>query len=93
MFDPFVCNGLLMAHVKAVKDLVSTRQVFDEMPHRNLVCCWTSLISGYARLGLAEKALKLFMVMLKENLQPESDTMVTAEDMEAYRMKRWKHTG
>ncbi|XP_020554410.1 uncharacterized protein LOC105176521 isoform X2 [Sesamum indicum] len=44
-------------------------------------------------LGLAEKALKLFMVMLKENLQPESDTMVTAEDMEAYRMKRWKHTG
>ncbi|KAK4401716.1 Pentatricopeptide repeat-containing protein [Sesamum angolense] len=75
MFNPFVCNGLLMAHVKAVKDLVSARQVFDEMPDRNLVCCWTSLISGYARLGLAEESLKLFMVMLKENLRPESDTM------------------
>ncbi|KAL2254589.1 UNVERIFIED_CONTAM: Pentatricopeptide repeat-containing protein, chloroplastic [Sesamum indicum] len=77
MFDPFVCNGLLMAHVKAVKDLVSARQVFDEMPDRNFVCCWTSLISGYARLGLAEEALKLFMVMLKENLRPENDTMVS----------------
>ncbi|KAI3445920.1 hypothetical protein Pfo_002585 [Paulownia fortunei] len=76
MYDSFVCNGLLMVYVKAVKDLRSARQLFDEMPARNLVCCWTSLISGYAKLGLAEEALKLYITMLKENLRPESDTMV-----------------
>ncbi|KAL8554648.1 hypothetical protein ACS0TY_002731 [Phlomoides rotata] len=75
--DAIVCNGLLMVYARAVKDLNSARQVFDEMPDRNLVSCWTSLISGYARAGLAEEALKTFLIMLKGNLQPETDTMVS----------------
>nr|AYM00843.1 pentatricopeptide repeat protein [Salvia miltiorrhiza] len=74
--DPLVCNGLLMVYAKAVKDLSSARKVFDEMPDRNLVSCWTSLISGYARIGFTGDALELFVIMLKENLCPESDTMV-----------------
>ncbi|KAL6525954.1 hypothetical protein OROHE_015478 [Orobanche hederae] len=78
MCDSFVCNGLLMVYTRVVKDLSSARQVFDEMPDRNLVSCWTSLISGYARLGLAEEALKLFVIMLKENFRPENDTMISA---------------
>ncbi|KAK6159250.1 hypothetical protein DH2020_006564 [Rehmannia glutinosa] len=78
MCDSFVCNGLLMVYARVVKDLGSARQVFDEMPDRNLVSCWTSLISGFARLGLAEEALKLFIIMLKEkNLQPDNNTMVS----------------
>ncbi|KAH6773117.1 hypothetical protein C2S51_011521 [Perilla frutescens var. frutescens] len=77
MFDSLVCNGLLMVYAKTVKDLICARKVFDEMPDRNLVSCWTSLISGYARIGLADDALKLFVIMLKENLCPESDTMVS----------------
>ncbi|KAL7119068.1 hypothetical protein ACP275_02G040000 [Erythranthe tilingii] len=75
--DSFVCNGLLMVYAKMVKDLRSARQVFDDMPDRNLVCCWTSLISGYAKLGSSEDALNLFTMMLDENLLPESDTMVS----------------
>lgn len=75
--DSVVCNGLLMVYARATKDLNSARQVFDEMPDRSLVSCWTSLISGYAKFGLAEEALKLFSIMLKENLQPETDTMVS----------------
>ncbi|KAK6159260.1 hypothetical protein DH2020_006574 [Rehmannia glutinosa] len=77
MCDSFVCNGLLMVYARVVKDLGSARQVFDEMPDRNLVSCWTSLISGYARLGLAEEALKLFIIMLKENQRPDNNTMVS----------------
>ncbi|PIN01338.1 hypothetical protein CDL12_26149 [Handroanthus impetiginosus] len=77
VYDSFVCNGLLMVYAKGVKDLSSAHQVFDEMANRNLVCCWTSLISGYAKLGLAEEGLKLFIKMLNENLLPESDTMVS----------------
>lgn len=57
-----------MVYVKAVKDLSSARKLFDEMPDKNLVCRWTSLISGYARIGLANDALELFLRMLEENL-------------------------
>ncbi|KAL6545910.1 hypothetical protein OROGR_009784 [Orobanche gracilis] len=78
MCDSFVRNGLLMVYARAVKDLSSARQVFEEMPDRNLVSCWTSLISGYARLRLAEEALKLFVIMLKEKFRPKNDTMISA---------------
>ncbi|EYU40110.1 hypothetical protein MIMGU_mgv1a006766mg [Erythranthe guttata] len=47
------------------------------MPDRNLIFCWTCLISGYAKLGSSEDALNLFTMMLDENLLPESDTMVS----------------
>ncbi|KAL9156206.1 hypothetical protein ABFS82_09G059400 [Erythranthe guttata] len=73
--DSFVCNGLLMVYAKVVRDLRSARQVFDDMPDRNLVFCWTCLISGYAKLGSSEDALNLFTTMLDKNLLPESDTM------------------
>ncbi|KAL3814289.1 hypothetical protein ACJIZ3_015557 [Penstemon smallii] len=52
-------HGLLMVYAVAVKDLVSARKLFDEIPDRFSVYSWTNLISGYARLGLAEEALKL----------------------------------
>ncbi|KAG8368449.1 hypothetical protein BUALT_Bualt15G0046600 [Buddleja alternifolia] len=77
MCDSFVRNGLLVVYARGVKDLRSASQVFDEMPERNSVSSWTGMISCYARLGLPEEALKLFMIMLKENLQPENDTMVS----------------
>lgn len=93
LFDSLVCNGLLMVYAKAVKDLRSARKVFDEMPDRNLVCSWTSLISGYARIGLADDALKIFMTMLKENLCPESDTMVSVlsacSSLTTHRIEKW----
>ncbi|XP_012834179.1 PREDICTED: putative pentatricopeptide repeat-containing protein At3g05240 [Erythranthe guttata] len=62
--------------VPVVRDLRSAHQVFDDMPDRNLIFCWTCLISGYAKLGSSEDALNLFTMMLDENLLPESDTMV-----------------
>lgn len=93
LLDSLVCNGLLMAYAKTVKDLRSARKVFDEMPDRNLVCSWTCLISGYARIGLADDALKIFMTMLKENLCPESDTMVSVlsacSSLTTQRVEKW----
>lgn len=91
--DPLVCNGLLMVYAKAVKDLSSARKVFDEMPDRNLVFCWTSLISGYAKVGLGGDALELFVIMLKENLCPENDTMVSVlsacSSLSAHQVEKW----
>ncbi|XP_051121528.1 pentatricopeptide repeat-containing protein At2g29760, chloroplastic-like [Andrographis paniculata] len=74
--EAFVLNGLLVAYAKGVRDLVSARHVFDKMPHRNLVCSWTCLISSYAKLGFPDDALNLFATMLTENLRPASDTMI-----------------
>ncbi|CAA0806787.1 Putative pentatricopeptide repeat-containing protein [Striga hermonthica] len=75
--DYAVCNGLLTVYSAVIKDLRSAHRMFDEMPKRNLVGHWTSLISGYAKLGLAEEVLNLFILMLSENLHPEKETMVS----------------
>ncbi|KAK3012336.1 hypothetical protein RJ639_011637 [Escallonia herrerae] len=75
--NPFVCNGLLAVYAKGLKDLVSARKVFDEMPDKGGVYCWTSLIAGYAQSCLSEDVLKLFLLMVKEGLRPEDDTMVS----------------
>ncbi|XP_057466229.1 putative pentatricopeptide repeat-containing protein At3g08820 [Actinidia eriantha] len=75
--DSFVCNGLLAVYARGVKDLVSARKVFDEMADRSMVCCWTSLITGYAKLDQSEDVLRLLLSMVKEGLRPEDDTMVS----------------
>ena len=67
--DPFVCNGFLAAYCKSLKDLVSTRKLFDEMPDKVVVCCWTALTSGYAQSGQTEDVLQFFLMMVQLNLQ------------------------
>ncbi|CAN4105020.1 unnamed protein product [Withania somnifera] len=73
--DPSVCNGLLSVYVKSLKELDCARKVFGEMPEKGVVC-WTCLISGYAKIGLSEEALSVFLCMVKKSLIPENDTMV-----------------
>ncbi|GAB2268074.1 hypothetical protein Dimus_003050 [Dionaea muscipula] len=75
-FDSFVCNGLLSVYAKGVGDLSSASKLFDEMPDKGMVCCWTSLIAGFAQSGKAEEALELFFRMVSQRLRPDSDTMV-----------------
>ncbi|GAA0158368.1 hypothetical protein LIER_15418 [Lithospermum erythrorhizon] len=91
--DLYVCNGLLFVYAKGLKDLVVARKLFDEMPDKSVICCWTNLISGYAVSGQSEKALELFCSMVKDNLQPENDTMVSVlsacSSLEAAKVERW----
>ncbi|VFQ84159.1 unnamed protein product [Cuscuta campestris] len=47
------------------------------MPERTGVSCWTCLISGYAKSGQSEKALSTYLSMVKNNLSPKNDTMVS----------------
>ncbi|CDY10297.1 BnaC05g29820D [Brassica napus] len=53
--DLFVQNSLVHFYAEC-GDLVCARNVFDEMPQRNVVS-WTSMICGYARRGFAKEAL------------------------------------
>ncbi|KAE9447117.1 hypothetical protein C3L33_20974, partial [Rhododendron williamsianum] len=90
--DCFVCNGLVSVYARGVKDLVSARKVFDEMPERIMVC-WTSLITGYARSAQHEEVLKLLLSMVQEGLRPENDTMVgllsVCSNLEIVEIENW----
>ncbi|CAK9187083.1 unnamed protein product [Ilex paraguariensis] len=91
--NSYVCNGLLAVYAKGQKDMVSARKVFDQMPDRSVVCSWTSLISGYAQSGQVEEVLSLFLLMIKENLRPENDTMVSVlsacSKLEILQIEKW----
>ena len=67
--DPFMYNGFLGAYCKKLKDLVSMCKLFDEMPDKVVVCCWTLLISGYAQSSQTEDVLQFFLIMVQLNLQ------------------------
>ncbi|KAJ9159458.1 hypothetical protein P3X46_024966 [Hevea brasiliensis] len=92
--DPFVCNGLVAVYAKCFKDLASARLLFDEMPDKGVVCCWTSLIAGFAQSGQSEEVLRLFCVMMvREKLRPENDTMVSVlsacSNLEIFQIEKW----
>ncbi|XP_019188234.1 PREDICTED: pentatricopeptide repeat-containing protein At1g08070, chloroplastic-like [Ipomoea nil] len=77
LVNSFVCNGLLSVYAKTLKDFDSACKLFDKMPQKDAISCWTCLISGYAKSGQSEKALSIFLSMVKGNLRPEKDTMVS----------------
>lgn len=91
--DPVVCNALLAVYAKGVRDLLSARKLLEEMPEGNL-SSWTSLIAGYAQLGQSEDALLLFLQMIKENLRPLDDTMVSVlsacSNLKPQEFERWE---
>ncbi|RYR59414.1 hypothetical protein Ahy_A05g025302 isoform A [Arachis hypogaea] len=91
--DPFVCNGLVAVYAKGFSDLVSARKLFDEIPDKSAVNCWTSLIAGYAKSGQSEEVLQIFYAMIRQNLHPQSDTMVSAlsacSSLQMPRIEKW----
>ncbi|KAF8413127.1 hypothetical protein HHK36_001103 [Tetracentron sinense] len=88
-----VCSGLLAVYAKSVRDTLSGRRVFDEMPESGMVCSWTCMIAGYVQLGQSEEALLLYLRMIKENLRPQDDTMVSVlsacSRLEVVEVQRW----
>ena len=51
------------------------RELFDELPTRNVVS-WTALIAGYAQNGHGEEALKCFEQMQDEGISPNTITFI-----------------
>ncbi|XP_042026165.1 pentatricopeptide repeat-containing protein At3g26782, mitochondrial-like isoform X1 [Salvia splendens] len=64
--DLFVSSALIDMYAKC-RELRDARNMFNEIPHRNVVS-WTSMINGYVQNGCAREALLLF----KEQLVEES---------------------
>ncbi|TKY51002.1 Pentatricopeptide repeat-containing protein [Spatholobus suberectus] len=91
--DSFVCNGLVSVYGKGFNNLVSARKVFDEIPDKRVVSHWTNLITGFAQSGQSEEVLQLFHVMVRQNLLPQSDTMVSVlsacSSLEMPKIEKW----
>ncbi|XP_016463178.1 pentatricopeptide repeat-containing protein At2g37310-like [Nicotiana tabacum] len=74
--DVFVLNGLITSYSKS-GDMVSARNVFDEIPERDVVS-WNSMISGYSQCGFYEESKGLFKEMLHlEGFIPDGVTVVS----------------
>ncbi|KAF5462388.1 hypothetical protein F2P56_018398 [Juglans regia] len=56
-------------------DIDAALVVFESMPKKNLVS-WNSIIGGYARHGLATRALEEFERMIKGGVRPDGVTFV-----------------
>lgn len=59
--DGFTQNSLIHMYMN-FKSLEEAKKVFDKMLKRDVVS-WTSLISGYAKWGFVDEALKVFELM------------------------------
>ncbi|XP_077213570.1 tetratricopeptide repeat (TPR)-like superfamily protein [Tasmannia lanceolata] len=76
-FDRFVYLNTALLHLYSKCGCVfSSHQLFDEMPHRDLVS-WNALISGYSRNGYDFYALKLFVGLLEDGSRPCRTTLVS----------------
>ncbi|KAJ7008797.1 hypothetical protein NC653_007455 [Populus alba x Populus x berolinensis] len=71
------------------------RQVFDEMPERDVVC-WTAMIDGLVRNGESNRALEVFRNMQREDVMPNEVTIVcvlsACSELGALQLGRWVHS-
>ncbi|KAL5993441.1 hypothetical protein ACLOJK_014366 [Asimina triloba] len=72
--DLVVANSLVRGY--SVCGLVdAARQVFDELPERDLIS-WTVLLNSYVRSNRAREAIDLFFLIREENVRPDEVTVV-----------------
>nr|GFB44971.1 hypothetical protein [Tanacetum cinerariifolium] len=69
-----VCNSLISMYSRC-GDIEAAARVFDKMKERNVIS-WTSVITGYAKHGLAKSALEKFDQMLKAGVKPNEVTYI-----------------
>ncbi|GLT97683.1 hypothetical protein SLE2022_152370 [Rubroshorea leprosula] len=73
----YLHNHILSMYVKC-GDLVDAHQLFDEMPHRNVVT-WSAIIAGFVQQGFHNEALSLFCCMFCDGMvKPNEFTLVSA---------------
>ncbi|KAL8162895.1 hypothetical protein V2J09_014384 [Rumex salicifolius] len=73
--DLHVVNTLVKCYTVAGK-LEPARQVFDEMPERNL-SIWTTMVCGYAQNDCTSEALVMFDRMTASGFEPNGATLAS----------------
>eukprot|EP01018_Ginkgo_biloba_P005078 Gb_12201 [translate_table: standard] len=77
--DVFVGNALIDMYAKC-ESLEDARQLFDKMPHRDVVS-WNVILASYAQMGNCDEAVKLFHQMQLKDIKPNViswNTMILA---------------
>ncbi|KAI3714083.1 hypothetical protein L1987_72673 [Smallanthus sonchifolius] len=72
--DRFVGNSLLALYFKLCSDFTETKRVFDGLYYKDVVS-WTSMISGFIRVGKPCFSLHLFKQMLRIGVEPNGFTL------------------
>ncbi|KAL8095403.1 pentatricopeptide repeat-containing protein At1g59720, chloroplastic/mitochondrial-like [Apium graveolens] len=89
-----VQSGLVNFYGKC-EDMMCARKVFEEMTERNLVA-WSSLISGYSKLGMFDDTLELFREMQMSGVVPDEVVMLSVVSAcgvaGALDVGRWVHS-
>ncbi|KAL5703761.1 hypothetical protein ACHQM5_022275 [Ranunculus cassubicifolius] len=70
----YVASALIDMYAKW-GNVAKARQLFDRMPHRDIVS-WNSMIGGLAINGFAKEAIELFMKMKDAKVNPNDITFV-----------------
>lgn len=72
--DRFVGNSLLALYFKLGSNIFETRRVFDNLIVKDIIS-WTSMITGYLRVGKPGKAIDLFWDMIGFGVEPNGFTL------------------
>ncbi|CAN1227977.1 Pentatricopeptide repeat-containing protein At1g50270 [Linum grandiflorum] len=92
-WDAFVGSGLVDMYMKC-GHCNDARQVFDEMPTRNVIS-WSGLIAGFVQLNRYNEALLSFQEMLIDNVKPNPKTLTTVltaiAQLGALEQGKWVH--
>ncbi|KAJ0666897.1 putative tetratricopeptide-like helical domain superfamily [Helianthus annuus] len=72
--DRFVGNSLLALYFKLCSDFTETKRVFDGLYYKDVVS-WTSMISGFIRVGKPLFSLDLFKEMMGIGIEPNGFTL------------------
>ncbi|KAK6142530.1 hypothetical protein DH2020_022878 [Rehmannia glutinosa] len=72
--DRFVGNSLLALYFKLGSDFNDTRKFFDGLSYKDVVS-WSSMISGYIRVGRPRNAIQLYLKMLDFGIEPNAFTL------------------
>eukprot|EP01018_Ginkgo_biloba_P019771 Gb_28393 [translate_table: standard] len=86
--DVFVRTALIDMYAKCAC-LESARQLFEKMSKRNVVS-WNAMIAGYANNGHINEAMALFQEMQREDVKPNSVTVVNVLQGCAH-VGHWQH--
>lgn len=90
--DIHVLNTMVHMYCSCSGGVEFARIVFDEMPKCDSVS-WSSMIGGYAKLGMSSEAVELFRQMQISGVRPDEITMVSVlsacTDLGALELGKW----
>lgn len=91
--DGHCVHSLISCYAKC-GELATARKVFDEIAGRDRdVVSWSSMISGYSRIGFAREAVEMFRGMRVAGFKPNEMTLVSVlgacGDLGDLEMGRW----